>query len=195
MSYRVILINGSPRKGGNTQLALNEVAGSLSSAGIDAEHIQIGNMRLWGCQACGGCSKNKNRRCAYGDGLNEILEKIWAADGLVIGSPTYYGTMTAGTKAFIDRCGYVAGANGRLLEGKIGAAVAIHRRAGANTVYAGINYLFGISGMPIATSRYWNMGVALQPGDFQEDEEGIDTMRMLGESMAEMIKKLRCEET
>ncbi|MDL2206200.1 flavodoxin family protein [Eubacteriales bacterium OttesenSCG-928-N13] len=192
MAYKVIAINGSPRIGAsNTRRAMDIVSEQLAAQGIQVEHIQIGNMRLWGCQACGGCQKRKDGHCAYDDGLNVILDKIWEADGLLIGSPTYYGGMTAQTKAFIDRCGYVSGANGHLLKGKIGAAVAIHRRAGANTTYAGIQYLFGISEMPIATSSYWNMGVARDLGTMDQDAEGIQIFTTLGQNMAEMIQKLR----
>lgn len=191
MAYKVIAINGSPRAGGNTETALKLVASELEAQGIQVEHVQVGNMRLWGCQACMGCAKLLNGHCAYDDGLNEILDKIWAADGLIIGSPTYFGTMTSGTKAFIDRLGYTARANGNLLKGKVGAPVAVHRRAGANTVYAAINYLFGLSEMPIATSSYWSMAVARQPGEMEQDEEGMRTMRTLGRNMAEMIQKLR----
>lgn len=194
--YEVVAINGSPRVGGNTQLALNQVAEPLAAAGIRVEHIQIGNMRLWGCQACMACARTKDGRCAYGndDGLNDILRKVYAADGLIVGSPTYFGGLTAPTKAFIDRCGYVCRTSDpKHMRGKVGAAVAIHRRAGANTVYQAINMLFGIMEMPIASSSYWPMAVARAPGEFAQDEEGARTMSTLGENMAEMIRKLRGE--
>lgn len=191
MNFKVVAVNGSPHPKGNTFHALKLCTERLEKVGIEVEHVQLGGMLLHGCQACGACFKLQNRRCAFNDGLNEILEKVWEADGLLIGSPTYYSGMTSETKAFIDRCGYVAKANGRLLNGKIGAPVVVHRRAGANMVYAGINYLFGITGMPIATSCYWNMGVALQQGDLANDEESVGIFETLGDNMAQMIQKLR----
>ena len=189
---KVLLVNGSPRKGGNTQMALNTVADALGAAGIETEHVQIGNMQLWGCQACGKCAKTKDGRCAFGDsdGLNEILAKVWAADGLVIGSPTYFGSLTTATKAFIDRCGFTARQT-NLLRGKVGAAVAVHRRAGALNVYEQINLLFGISEMPIATSAYWTMANAQGLGSYAEDTEGVSTMRILARNMIPMLIKLR----
>ena len=190
----VILINGSPRKGGNTQLALNDIAAELEAAGIKTQHVQIGNMRLWGCQACMACSKSKDARCIYGDedGLNPIIQQVLNADGVVIGSPTYFGSLTTATKAFIDRCGYTCRAMDReSLAGKVGATVAVHRRAGALGVYHQINQFFGINQMPIATSSYWAMVDALKPGDYKNDTEGIETMKQLGQNMANMILKLR----
>ena len=191
MSKSVILINGSPRKNGNTMEALRIVGSQLELHGICTEYIQLGGMRLSGCQACGACKILKNGHCSIDDGLNEILDKVWNADGLVLGSPTYFSNVTTEVKAFIDRCGYVSNSNGRILSGKIGAPVVAVRRAGSNFVYAAINYLFGISNMPIATSSYWNMTLSLNPGDIANDEEGIVTFKTLGENMADMIKKLR----
>ena len=194
MKIKVLLVNGSPRKNGNTQAALDTVAAQLVANGIEVEHIQIGNMRLWGCQACSGCEKTRDGRCAYGesDGMNELLGKVWASDGLVIGSPTYFGSLTSATKSFIDRCGYVCRVTDRnLLRGKVGAAVAVHRRAGALNVYQQINLLFGIGEMPIASSSYWSMACARVPGEYEQDAEGVQTMEVLGDNMAKMLIELR----
>lgn len=187
----VLLINGSPRKNGNTRQALEIVANALNKDGIDTEIVQLGGMPIRGCQACNGCRRMKNNRCVLDDGLNEILEKIWKADGLVIGSPTYFSNVSAETKALIDRAGYVSGSNGGLLRGKIGAPVVAVRRSGGNFTFAAINFLFTKCEMPVATSSYWNMTLAREPGDVQNDEEGKRTFETLGANMAFMIKRLR----
>lgn len=192
MNKLVLAINGSPRKNGNTKRALMIAGERLEQHGICVEHVQLGGLRVRGCQACNWCRKNPEKRCFYDDdGMNEILARVWEADGLLIGSPTYYSNLTTETKAFIDRCGYVSGANGGLLKGKIGAPVVSVRRAGGNITYTAINFLFGISQMPIATSSYWNMTLSRDIGDIENDEEGIRTFETLGDNMAEMIKKLR----
>ncbi len=193
MEKLVVAINGSPRKNGNTRRALEIAGGRLEAHGIRVEHIQLGGLRVRGCQACMWCRTHPDKkRCAFDDdGMNEILARVWEADGLLVGSPTYYSNLTTETKAFIDRCGYVSGANGGLLKGKIGAPVVSVRRAGGNVTYASINYLFGISQMPIATSSYWNMTLSRDIGDIENDAEGIRTFETLGDNMAEMILKLR----
>ncbi|MGI6238099.1 MAG: flavodoxin family protein [Christensenellales bacterium] len=192
MEKLVLKINGSPRLNGNTSKALDIAGRRLEARGIRVERIQLGGMLLRGCQGCRWCRQNPVKRCVFDDdGLNEILEKVWAADGLLIGSPTYYSNVTTEVKAFIDRCGFVSGSNGGLLKGKIGAPVVSVRRSGGNFVYAAINYLFGISQMPIATSSYWNMTLSLGPNDIVNDEEGIRTFETLGDNMAEMVLKLR----
>lgn len=188
----VLAINGSPRKNGNTHTALTIVGDRLKEHGIDVEYIQLGGRLLHGCHGCNACHKNRDKKCVYGDdGMNEILARVWEADGILLGSPTYYSNVSTEVKSFIDRCGYVSGANGGLLKGKIGAPVVAVRRAGANFVYAAINYLFGISEMPIATSSYWNMTLALSPGDAEKDAEGVETFTNLADNMAELLKKMR----
>ncbi|MDP4180524.1 MAG: flavodoxin family protein [Bacillota bacterium] len=189
---KVIAINGSPRENGNTKQSLEIIEKVLVKNGIEVEFVQLGGMLLHGCRACGGCFKNKNRRCAIEkDGLNDILQKVFDADGIIIGSPTYFSNVTTEVKAFIDRCGYVSKANNGLLKHKVGAPVVAVRRSGANFVYSAINFFFGIAEMPIATSSYWNMTVARDIGEIQKDEEGKHTFENLGENMAWMLKKLR----
>lgn len=187
---KVILLNGSPRTEGNTKKSLEIVSKKLIEEGIEAEIIQLGGNTFSGCRACGGCGKNKNGKCVItGDKMNEIMEKVFKADGLVIGSPTYFSNVTTEIKAFIDRCGYVNRANGGFLRGKPGTAVVVARRAGGNFVYSAINFFFGIAEMPIASSSYWNLGIAGQNGDVMEEEEAVKTFETLGVNLAKMVKK------
>lgn len=189
---KVVALNGSPRSGGNTRQAIDTVCAELNKAGIETEVIQLGGKLLRGCAGCGACYKNKNNKCVFDDdAMNGIIAKTIDADGIIIGSPTYVSNVTTEVKAFIDRCVYVSRANGGFLTGKIGAPVVAARRAGANFVYSAINFFFGISEMPIATSSYWNMTLSRMPEDYQKDAEGIKTFETLGQNMAEMIKKYR----
>lgn len=187
---KVIAINGSPRKNGNTRQALEIVLRTLQKHGIETELIQLGGKNYYGCQACDRCKTLLNGHCAIDDGMNFFLDKIREADGVLIGSPTYHSNVTAEVKALMDRAGYVARFNGRMFKGKVGAPVVAVRRSGGNFTYAAINYFFGIAQMPIATSDYWNMTLARNPGEIQQDEEGIRTFEILGDNMAEMLKGL-----
>jgi multimeric flavodoxin WrbA len=188
---KVVAFNGSPRLDGNTSQSLKIVLGELEKEGIDTELVQLGGRKVFGCLACGRCSQNKNGKCARTDDeMNVFMEKMFAADGILIGSPVYYSNVTSEVKALIDRCGYVAGANGGLLQKKVGAAVVAVRRAGSNFTYAAINFFFGISQMIIPGSTYWNVAFGREPGEIQNDEEGIQTMKNLGKNMAWLLKKL-----
>ncbi len=188
---KVVAFNGSPRKNGNTYHALKTVCQVLEQNGIETEIVQVGGKLLWGCQGCNSCRENPEHRCILGDdGMNGFFDKMVEADGILIGSPVYYGNVSTETKALIDRCGMLAGANGAALKRKVGAPVIAVRRAGSNFTYAAINYFFGISQMIIPTSRYWNMTLALNEGDYEKDAEGIETFRVLGENMAWLLKKL-----
>jgi multimeric flavodoxin WrbA len=153
---KILLINGSPHKNGNTHDALKIMADVFEKHNLSAEIIQVGGINIKGCQGCYQCSKNKNKQCAIKDDLTTIMTKCFSDDvkGMVIGSPTYFSNVTSETKAFIDRVGYVSKSNGGLLAHKIGTPVVIDRRAGANFVYSAINFFFGINEMPIATSTY-----------------------------------------
>jgi len=190
MQKTVVAINGSPRKEGNTSRALHIVGDVLTACGIAVTYIQLGGMPVRGCQACGACAKLENR-CVMDDGMNEILHSVWQADGIILGSPTYFSNVSAETKAFIDRCGYVSGANGGLLRGKIGAAVTAVRRSGGNVTVAAMQYLFTKCEMPVATSSYWNMTLARTQGEIEKDQEGIQTFQTLGKNMAFMLERLR----
>ncbi|MFA5311768.1 MAG: flavodoxin family protein [Methanomassiliicoccales archaeon] len=188
---KVIAFNGSPRKNGNTRRALEIVLEEIASEGIETEMIDIAAKGLEPCHACGACGRNKDRKCIYDkDKLNLWVEKICEADGFILGSPTYFGNMSPQTKAFIDRVGYVSRANGFLLKRKVGAAVAVNRRAGALVTFQNINNLFLISQMIVPASSYWNVVTAMNPGDIDNDAEGIKTMRTLGENVAWLVKKL-----
>jgi multimeric flavodoxin WrbA len=188
---KVIAFNGSPRRNGNTNRALQVVLEELTGEGIDTELVQMGSEDIAPCQACGVCGQKKDRKCKRKDDkVNEWVEKIAAADGIVIGSPVYFGSMNAQTKAFIDRVGYVNRANGDLFKRKVGASVAVNRRAGALATFQEMNNFFLIGQMIVVGSSYWNVATALKAGDIEKDEEGLTTMRDLGRNMAWVLKRL-----
>lgn len=189
---KVVLFNGSPRKKGNTYASLQLVKEELESEGIECEYIQIGNERLQGCTACGACKTNQDKKCIIeGDDMNRYIEKMIAADGIVLGSPTYFADLSASMKALIERAGYVCRANGNLLRRKIGAAVVAVRRAGGAHVFSSINYFFLIAEMIVVGSSYWNLTLARDIGDLEKDQEGIDTFKTLGKNIAYVLKKLK----
>lgn len=189
---KVVAFNGSPRKGGNTEYLIKKVLSVLESKGIETELVQIGTMDLKGCRACYACRENQDGRCIIKDDpLNELLQKMMEADGIIIGSPTYFANVTSNVKALIDRAGLVSRVNGNLLKRKVGAAVVAVRRAGSTNAFDAINKLFFISEMIIPGSSYWNLGIGNKPGTVGEDEEGMQTMQRLGESFAWCIRKLR----
>ncbi len=188
---RVIAFNGSPRTNGNTFQALRVVLDELEKNDISTKMISLCEQEIHGCKACGACFKNKDRQCIMKDDkVNEYVELIDKCDGLVIGSPVYFGGLSSQTKAFIDRVGYVNRANGDLFKRKVGAAVAINRRAGALETFNTINNFFLIGQMIVPGSSYWNVGTALRKGEFMNDTEGIETMRNLGQNMAWLLNKI-----
>lgn len=189
---RVVAFNGSPRKGGNTERLLNRVLSILDGEGIKTELVHIGGEKVHGCTACGKCFANQDGRCIFDDDIiNECIGKMAAADGIVIGSPTYFADVSPETKALIDRAGFVAMANGRMFSRKVGAAVVAVRRAGGIHVFDTINHFFGISNMFTVGSVYWNIGFGLNPGDVERDDEGMMTMEALGRNMAWIIRKIK----
>lgn len=187
---RVVAFNGSPRKKGNTYHALQIVLEELKKEGIKTELIQLGGSDIRGCRACFKCFEKKNKRCVQDDAFNLFIEKMIEAEGIIIGSPTYFSNVSTEVKALIDRAGLVAIANDHLLKRKVGAAVVAVRRAGATHVYSSINFFFGINHMIIPGSSYWNLAVGRDPGDILKDKEGISTLRDLGENMAWLMEKL-----
>ncbi len=187
---RVVAFNGSPRKKGNTYHCIRIVLDVLAREGIETEFIQLGGSDIRPCRACYKCFEKKNGKCVQKDGFNLLMERMVAAEGIVIGSPTYFANVTPEVKALIDRAGLVAIANGHLLRRKVGAAVIAVRRAGGTHVYSSINYFFGINHMIVPGSSYWNLGVGLDPGDVLKDSEGVGTLRDLGENMAWVMEKL-----
>lgn len=188
---KVIAFNTSPRKDGNTYALINYVLDELGKVGIETELYQLGGKEVRGCLACYKCFKNKDKRCVNDkDAINECIGKMIEADGIVMGSPTYFANVSTEMKALIDRAGLVAKANDDLYKRKVGAAVTAVRRAGAVQVFNSINNFFTISQMIIPGSIYWNLGVGLGKGDVEKDEEGIRTMRVLGQNMAWVLTKL-----
>jgi multimeric flavodoxin WrbA len=189
---KVVAFNGSPRKQGNTFIALNKVMDELKAEGIETELIQLGGKSVHGCIACYKCWEKKDRRC-HGpkDAMNDFIAKIDEADGVLIGSPTYFASCSTEVKALIDRVGLVSIANDRMLSRKVGAAVVAVRRQGAIQVFNQINMLFFINNMMVPGSTYWNHVIGLQPGDGLKDEEGLQTMSNLGKNMAWLLKKIK----
>jgi multimeric flavodoxin WrbA len=188
---KVVAFNGSPRKGGNTEHLLRHVLAALKEEGIRTELVQIGGKKVQGCIACRKCFENRNRKCVIeNDVINGCIARMAAADGMVIGSPTYFADVSTPIKALIERAGFVGMANGGMYSRKVGAAVVAVRRAGGIHVFDSINHFFGISGMYTVGSTYWNLGVGLEPGEVEQDQEGIKTMRNLGDNMAWILKKI-----
>ena len=179
-----LAINGSPRKGGNTELLLKEVLGELQNAGWEVELEKVGGTPIHGCIACEKCFANKDNECVVKkDNFNAIFAKMLKADAMILGSPTYFAAVSADLKALIERAGYVAYANNNAFSGKIGAAVVAVRRGGETHAYDSINHMFQMSRMIIPCSTYWNMGFGLRKGDVLEDDEGMANMRHLGKSI------------
>ncbi len=187
---KVVAFNGSARKDGNTAILIREVFSELDAEGITTEMVQLAGKTIRGCTACGKCFENKNNRCAINnDFANECIEKMLEADGIILGSPTYFADVSTEMKALIDRAGFVARANQDMLRRKVGAAVVAVRRAGAIHAFDSINHFFLIGQMIMVGSSYWNMGFGLSKGDVEQDQEGLETMRTLGRNMAWLLKK------
>jgi multimeric flavodoxin WrbA len=181
----VVAFNGSPKKDGNTNRLIRYALAEIESAGIKTNLIHICGKPVHGCFGCMKCAENQDRACAITtDIVNFCIEEMIKADGIIIGSPTYFSDMTAETKALIDRSGFVTKVNGNLLSRKAGAAISVARRAGAVCTVDAIQHLFTISDMITIGSTYWNMAIGLAPGDVDSDEEGIETMKRLGQNMA-----------
>jgi len=189
---KVLLINGSPREHGNTFTALSEVARTLNEEGVETEIISIGKDAVQGCIACGWCGREG--KCTYRDALYQRVMHVVkdGIDGLVVGSPVYYGGPNGSLCALLDRVFYSLGAD---LKFKPGASVVVCRRGGASAAFDRLNKYFTMMNMPLVSSQYWNMAYGQTPGQVSRDEEGMQTMRTLGRNMAWMIKRLNmCEE-
>jgi multimeric flavodoxin WrbA len=189
---KVVAFNGSPREKGNTWILINYVFRKLEEEGIECELVSLAGNSIRGCTACMKCREARNQRCAVtNDIVNDCIEKMLKADGMIIASPTYFATLTAETKALIDRAGYVAKANNGMLKRKVGAAVSAVRRAGSLNVFQAINNFYLINEMIIPGSIYWNMGIGRDIGDVETDQEGIKIMEKLCENMAWLLRKLQ----
>ncbi len=188
---KVVAFNGSARKDGNTTMLVNYVFAELEKEGIETELVQLAGKHPHGCIACYQCFKKKNRRCAVDiDCINDCIEKMEAADGIILASPTYFADLSPEIKAVIDRCGMVSRANGDMYRRKVGAAVVARRRGGAIHVFDSLNHFFTIGQMIIVGSSYWNIGAGRDKGEVAGDEEGVTTMRNLGRNMAWLLKKV-----
>ena len=189
---KVVGFNGSARSDGNTAILLRTVFAELDREGIQTELIQLANEHLQGCGACYRCFKQKDERCSVDtDPINEYIAKMVAADGILLGSPVYFADVTANMKAFIERTGMVARANGDLYQRKVGAGLVAVRRAGAIHAFSSLNHFFTIGQMIIVGSSYWNVGIGREPGAVSSDEEGIRTMQRLGQNMAWVLTRLK----
>jgi multimeric flavodoxin WrbA len=188
---KVIAFNGSPRKDGNTARLIGMVLGEIEKEGIDTEVYQLGGKKIKGCMACYKCAENLDRRCSVTDDvLNACVEKMIGADGIILGSPTYFTDVSTEMKALIDRGGLVAKVNGDILKRKLGAAVVAVRRAGSVHVFDTINHFFLINQMIVPGSIYWNMAIGRNKGEVERDEEGVMTMKTLGANMAWLLRRL-----
>jgi len=188
---KVVAFNGSPRPGGNTGILLGQVLAELNREGIDTELVQLAGKNLQGCISCFKCFENKDGHCAVkNDVANECIDKMRAADGILLGSPTYFADVSSRLKALIERAGMTARANDDMFRYKVGAAVVAVRRAGAVHTFDSINHFFLIGQMIVPGSSYWNVGIGLEPGTVNADEEGLQTMRNLGRNIAWLLKKL-----
>ena len=186
---KVVAFNGSPNSEGNTYHALKMVALELEHAGIETEIIPVGSASIRGCAACWQCVKNKNERCVLpGDEVNQWIQKMKNADGIIIGSPVHYAAMGGTMKSFLDRAFFVAGVNDGMLRHKVGAAVVAVRRSGGLTTFDQLNNFLLYSEMLIPTSNYWNVIHGRLPGEVTQDQEGVQIMRVLGKNMAWLMK-------
>ncbi len=187
-----LAINGSPRKGGNTEVLLQEVLAELKNGGWETELVKVGGTAIRGCIACQKCFENKDNQCSVKkDKFNDIFEKMLRADAIILGSPTYFAAVSADLKALIERAGYVAYANGHAFSGKIGAAVVAVRRGGATHAYDTINHMFQMSRMILPGSTYWNIGYGLHKEEVLEDNEGMANMRHLGKAIDWLGKSIQ----
>jgi len=188
---KVIAFNGSARVNGNTATLVRRVFDELKTEGIATELVQLAGKPIRGCTACGQCAVNQDKRCVIDkDMVNDCIRKMIEADGIILASPTYFSNVSSELKALIDRAGYVARANNNMLRRKVGAAVVAVRRAGAVHVFNSINHFFFIAEMIVPGSIYWNCGFGLKKGDAEKDKEGLQTMEVLGQNMAWLLKKI-----
>ena len=182
---KVLMINGSPRKDGNTAIALKEMEKAFEKNGIEVETMQIGNQAIRGCIACGTCATKG--QCVFDDAVNEAAPKFAEADGLVIASPVYYASANGTLVSFLDRLFYSCKCDKRM---KVGASVAVARRGGLSATYDELNKYFTINSMPVAASNYWNSVHGGAKGDAEQDAEGLQTVRVLAENMSFLMKSI-----
>ena len=186
---KVIGFNGSSRKKGNTACSMNTVFEQLEKAGIETEMILVGKEKIQGCVACHGCVKNQNEACAIKDDpVNEWIQKIKEADGVLLGSPVHFAGVAGTMKSFLDRAFFVASVNGGMFRQKVGATVAAVRRSGGISTLETLNHYINYSEMVMPSSNYWNVAHGLMPGQMEDDAEGKQIMEVLGQNMAWIMK-------
>jgi multimeric flavodoxin WrbA len=189
---KVIAFNGSARKEGNTNQLIDIVFAELQKENIETEKIWIGGNKIRGCTACMKCAENRDQKCIIdNDPLNEYIDKMIKADGMILGSPTYFGNVSPDIKMLIDRAGLVSMVNGCLFKRKVGAPVIAVRRGGAVDVSNAINHFFFLNQVIVPGSNYWNFAFGLAAGEVDGDQQGIMTMKTLGENMAWLLKKIQ----
>ncbi|MGL1863307.1 MAG: flavodoxin family protein [Pseudodesulfovibrio sp.] len=188
---KVVGINGSARKGGNTAIMIQGVFKELEAEGIETEMIELSGKKMRGCIACFKCFENKDHLCAVkNDFMNDCITAMDEADGIILGSPTYFANISTEMKALVDRAGMVGRANDDMFARKVGAGVASCRRGGAIQTFNALNAFFFIEQMIVPGSHYWNLGHGLNKGEVNDDTEGMETMEILGKNMAWLMKKL-----
>lgn len=188
---KIVAINGSARKNGNTSILIEKVFEPLRKQGFECEQVQLAGHPVQGCKACYKCSSKKNNHCSFEDDyVNECLDKMRQADAIILGSPVYVTDVSSEMKALIDRACLVSRANGGFFKRKVGAAVMAVRRGGAIHAFDTMNHFFTITEMIVVGSSYWNFAFGREIGDVLQDQEGLGTMQDLGENMAWLLKKL-----
>jgi len=186
---KVVAFNGSPNREGNTWHALRMVTAELEQAGIETEIVHVGNKTIRGCAACGQCFKNRNEKCVLpGDEVNEWIQKMKAADGIILSSPVHYAAIAGTMKSFLDRAFYVTGVNDGMLRHKVGASVVAVRRSGGVPTFEQLNNFINYAEMLMPASNYWNVIHGRSPGEATQDTEGVQIMRVLGKNMAWLMK-------
>lgn len=189
---KVTAFCGSARKNGNTAKLIETALAPLQEGGVQTEMVQLAGNKIGGCRACFACFKEKNNRCVFDDDIvNECIARMEQSDGIILGSPTYFANISSEMKAVIDRCGMVSRANGDMYKRKLGAAVVAVRRAGAIHAFNSMNHFFLIGQMIIVGSSYWNIGIGREKEEVLNDDEGMATMKTLGENMFWLLKKVK----
>lgn len=188
---KVIAINGSARKDGNTSIIIKAIFSELNKSGIETELIDLANTKINGCIGCGGCSKNKDNKCVFkNDIVNECIEKMIEADGIILGSPVYFADVSANMKALLERIGMVSKVNGNLFRHKIGSSVVAVRRGGATRAFDTMNYFLHCMEMYSVGGTYWNMVYGKEAGEALNDVEGMKNMESIGSNMAWILNKI-----
>ena len=188
---KVLGISGSPREGGNTELLIRMALDGLQAEGIETEFLSLAGREILPCTACGDCTHLSPPQCSLQDAdFQGMIERFMEADGILVGSPVYFGSATPQLMSLLDRVGYVSFKNGRFLRHKVGAAIAVARRAGQNFTFAQLNYFFLINEMFVPGSTYWNVAIGRDKGEVANDEEGVNTVKNLAANMAFLLKKL-----